>query len=107
MISDQFSKNFQPGVAYGFPDAKGFGGTTTTAEVARKILSEEALRKRLVNLCPVIYRAAMASILLNDLTLLRLMSCSYLLLPEKIGTTKLYRIVKMFLKQPEFGLIGG
>ena len=63
--------------------------------MARKILSEEALRKRLVDLCPVIYRAAMASIL--DLTLLRLMSCSYLLLPDKIGRSgNLIRTVKIF-----------
>ena len=73
------------GVAFGYPDAKGFGGTTTTAQVARTIFASPILRRRLVNLCPEVYRPIMAKILLNDLILLRLMSCSYLLLPSKIG----------------------
>ena len=64
---------------------QGFGGTTTTGELARKIYGSEALRNRIVQLCPVIYRPAMAQILFNDFILLRLMSCDYDLLPDKIG----------------------
>ena len=79
----QFDLN--SGVAYGFPDAKGFGGTTTTGEVARKIFKSEILRERIVQLCPELYRPAMRRILFNDLILLRLMSCEYKLLPDKIG----------------------
>jgi hypothetical protein len=72
-------------VAYAFPDSKGFGGNTTTAQLARKVFHSEELRGRLVNLCPEIYKQAMSRILFNDLILLRLMSCDYLLLPAKIG----------------------
>ena len=91
MAASQFcgSNNWQflhfLGVAYAFPDARGFGGNTTTAQIARKTLSSPVLRQRLVDLCPDVYRQAMEQILLNDLTILRLMSCGYLLLPSKIG----------------------
>ena len=73
------------GVAYAFPDAKGFGGNTTTAALARKVFGSTNMRNRLVQLVPQLYRPAITRILLNDLTLLRLMSCSYKLLPSKIG----------------------
>ena len=81
----RFKKKVFLGVAYGFPDAKGFGGTTTTGQVARKFFNSDVLRTRLVNLCPEQFRPAMERILFNDLILLRLMSCSYVLLPSKIG----------------------
>ena len=58
--------------------------------MARKIYKSPVLRKRVVDMCPVLYRAAMDAILFNDLILLRLMSCDYRLLYEKIG--------KIFLK---------
>jgi hypothetical protein len=64
---------------------KGCGGTTTTGEVARKIFHEEVLRERLVKLVPEVFRPAMRKILFQDLILLRLMSCDYVLLPDKIG----------------------
>ena len=73
------------GVAYGYPDAKGCGGTTTTGEVARKMFCEEELRSRIVKLVPQEFRPAMEKILFQDMILLRLMSCDYLLLPEKIN----------------------
>ena len=73
------------GVAYAFPDAKGFGGNTTTAALARKVFGSSNMRSRLVQLVPHLYRPAMEKILLNDLILLRLMSCDYKLLPAKIG----------------------
>ena len=73
------------GIAYSYPDAKGLGGNTTTAEVARKFFFSDVLRKRVVDLCPLLYRAAMEKILFNDLIILRLMSCDYTLLPAKIG----------------------
>ena len=38
-----------------------------------------------MNLVPELYRPAIERILLNDLVLLRLMSCDYTLLPTKIG----------------------
>ena len=72
-------------MAFAFPDAKGFGGSTTTAEVARKVFNSSNMRRRLVNLVPELYRPAIERILLNDLVLLRLMSCDYTLLPTKIG----------------------
>ena len=72
-------------MAYAFPDAKGFGGNTTTAAVARKVLSSPNMRNRLVQLTPQLYRPAITRILFNDLILLRLMSCDYKLLPDKIG----------------------
>ena len=68
-------------------DIKGCGGTTNTGEVARKIFHEEELRNRLVKLVPEVFRPAIQKILFQDLILLRLMSCDYLLLPEKIGKT--------------------
>ena len=68
-------------------DIKGCGGTTTTGEVARKIFHEEELRNRLVKLVPEVFKPAIQKILFQDLILLRLMSCDYLLLPEKIGKT--------------------
>ena len=43
------------------------------------------MRERLVKLTPELYRPAMRKILLNELILLRLMSCDYKLLPDKIG----------------------
>ena len=73
------------GIAYSYPDAKGLGGNTTTAGVARKFFNSEVLRQRVVDLCPMLYREAMQRILFNDLILLRLMSCDYSLLPDKIG----------------------
>ena len=76
---------FALGVAYAFPDSKGFGGNTTTAQLARKVFHSEELRGRLVKLCPRIYQQTMARILFNDLILLRLMSCDYLLEPAKIS----------------------
>ena len=109
------SKEDNIGVAYEFPDAKvgcvwacvclyvyvsvsvyvcvwtqntefqGYGGTTTTAETARKILQSRILRKRLVDLCPPEYQEAMSKILLNALTLLSIMSCDKLINIEKLG----------------------
>ena len=79
------SKEDNEGVAYAFPDAKGFGGNTTTAALARKVFGSSNMRSRLVQLVPRLYRPAMEKILLNDLILLRLMSCDYKLLPAKIG----------------------
>merc|ERR1719186_1269433 len=74
------SKEDNIGVAYDCPDAKGFGGTTTTAEMARKVYGSQVLRRRLINFCPPLYRSAMDRILFNDLILMRLMSCDYRLL---------------------------
>ena len=81
-------------MAYAFPDAKGFGGSTTTAAVARKVFTSSNMRERLVKLTPELYRPAMRKILLNELILLRLMSCDYKLLPDKIGLeeTKIFLI---------------
>ena len=96
------SRDENVGVAFEYPDAKvsyqyyhnpqnnplicqGYGGTTTTGETARKIFQSSVLRERLVDLCPPIYQQAMSQILLNDLTLLTLMSCDKLLNVSKIG----------------------
>ena len=73
------SKEDNLGVAYEYPDAKGYGGTTTTAETARKVLKSKTLRDRLVSLCPDEYQEAMSEILLNALTLLNVMSCNKVL----------------------------
>ena len=59
------------GVAYGFPDARGLGGNTTTAELCRKMFMSRNLRMRMVNLCPELYRPAMEQILFNEMILLR------------------------------------
>ena len=83
-----FLKLFNPGVAFGFPDPKGSGGTTTTAAVARKVYGEPVLRQRLVELCPPMYQMAMDRILFNDMLLLRLMSCDHYLPHDKIGQFK-------------------
>ena len=96
------SRDENVGVSFESPDAKvsyqyyhdpqnnplicqGYGGTTTTGETARKIFQSSVLRERLVDLCPPIYQQAMSQILLNDLTLLTLMSCDKLLNVSKIG----------------------
>lgn len=73
------------GIAYDFPASGGYGGNTTTSESARKFFSSKELRDRLVNLCPPLYRAAYEKILFNDLIILRLMSCRYQVLVDKIG----------------------
>ena len=73
------------GVAYDFPASGGYGGNTTTSESARKVFKSKELRDRLVNLCPPLYKAAYEKILLNDLLILRLMSCKYEVLVDKIG----------------------
>ena len=73
------------GIAYDFPASGGYGGNTTTSESARKVFKSKELRDRLVNLCPPLYKAAYEKILLNDLTILRLMSCRYEVLVHKIG----------------------
>ena len=86
------------GVAYGFPDAKGLGGSTTTAELCRKMLFSKSLRGRMVNLCPELYRSAMRMILVNDLVILRLMSCDYVLLPDKIGIRLVSNKFKIIFK---------
>ena len=65
------SKEDNQGVAYGFPDARGLGGNTTTAELCRKMFLSGNLRKRMVNLCPQLYRPAMEQILFNEMILLR------------------------------------
>ena len=49
----------------------------------------EELRNRMVKMVPDVFRPAVSQILFNDLILLRLMSCDYLLLPDKIGKTSL------------------
>ena len=59
------------GVAYGFPDARGLGGNTTTAEMCRKMFLSRNLRMRIVSLCPELYRPAMERILFNEMILLR------------------------------------
>ena len=64
---------------------QGYGGTTTTAETARKVYRSRALRDRLVSLCPPQYQSAMAQILLNDLTILTIMSCDKILIVSKVG----------------------
>ena len=79
-------------MAYGYPDSKGCGGTTTTGEVARKMFHSEELRNRMVKMVPDVFRPAVSQILFNDLILLRLMSCDYLLLPDKIGKTSLEKM---------------
>ena len=53
--------------------------------MARKVYGSEVLRKRLLSFCPPLYKSAMERVWFNDLILLRLMSCDYLLLPSKIG----------------------
>ena len=78
------SKEDNVGVAYEYPDAKGYGGTTTTAETARKILKTKALRERLVALCPDEYQDAISEILVNALTLLNLMSCDKILYVDEV-----------------------
>ena len=75
-------------MAFAFPDAKGFGGSTTTGPVARKVFKSSNLRNRLVQLVPELYRPAFERIMLNESVLLRLMSCDYKLLPAKIGKCK-------------------
>ena len=46
------------------------------------------LRDRLVRLCPPLYRVAYERLLFNDLLILRLISCRYKVLVDKIGTDK-------------------
>ena len=75
------------GIAYDFPASGGYGGNTTTSESARKFFSSKELRDRLVHLCPPLYKAAYEKILFNDLTILRLMSCRYEVLVDKIGNS--------------------
>ena len=64
---------------------QGYGGTTTTGECARKVFQSSVLRQRLVGLCPPIYQQAMSQILLNNLTLLSLMSCDKLVDAARVG----------------------
>ena len=73
------------GIAYDFPDSNGYGGNTTTSEACRKFYRSTELRGRLVDLCPPLYRNAFEQILFNDLIILRLISCRYRVLVEKIG----------------------
>ena len=73
------------GIAYDFPDSNGYGGNTTTSEACRKFYRSSELRSRLVNLCPNLYKNAFEQILFNDLIILRLISCRYRLLVDKIG----------------------
>ena len=56
------------------------------------------LRDRLVNLCPPLYKAAYEKILANDLTILRLMSCRYEVLVDKIGKLAILN-PNLYLKQ--------
>ena len=74
---------------------QGYGGTTTTAETARKIFKSRVLRDRLVALCPPKYQEAMSNILLNALTLLSIMSCDKLINIEKVGELVKIVIVKL------------
>ena len=78
------------GIAYDFPDSGGRAGNTTTSEAARKVFMSKELRDRLVNLCPPLYKAAYEKILANDLTILRLMSCRYEVLVDKIGKLEMF-----------------
>ena len=73
------------GIAYDFPDSGGYGGNTTTAEACRKVYRSTELRERLVNLCPDLYKEAFRQLLFNDLIILRLTSCKYRVLVDKIG----------------------
>ena len=73
------------GIAYDFPDSNGYGGNTTTSEACRKFYRSSELRGRLVDLCPPLYRNAFEQILFNDLIILRLISCRYRVLVDKIG----------------------
>ena len=73
------------GIAYDFPDSNGYGGNTTTSEACRKFYRSSELRARLVDLCPALYRNAFQQILFNDLIILRLISCRYRVLVDKIG----------------------
>ena len=79
---------FFAGIAYDYPDSGGRAGNTTTSEAARKVFMSKELRDRLVNLCPLLYKAAYEKILVNDLIILRLMSCRYEVLVDKIGKFK-------------------
>ena len=60
--------------------------------MARTFFASPVLRMRLGNLCPESHREAMDQILVNDLTILRLMNCDYTLLPEKIARTILNEV---------------
>ena len=73
------------GIAYDFPDSGGYGGNTTTAEACRKVYRSTELRERLVSLCPDLYKEAFRQALFNDLVILRLTSCKYRVLVDKIG----------------------
>ena len=77
-------------VAYFFiygnlPFLKGYGGTTTTAQTARTVFQSSILRQRLVELCPPQYQQAVSQVLLNNLTLLSIMSCDKLVDVPKVG----------------------
>ena len=78
------------GIAYDFPDSGGYGGNTTTSEACRKVYRSKELRGRLVKLCPLLYKSAFEKILFNDLILLRLTSCNYRVLVDKIGKKTYY-----------------
>ena len=74
-----------PGIAYDFPDSNGYGGNTTTSQSCRKFYHSLELRSRLVKLCPPLFKLAYEKILFNDLIILRLISCRYRVLVDKIG----------------------
>ena len=67
------------------PSLKGYGGTTTTAQTARTVFQSSILRQRLVDLCPSQYQQAVSQVLLNNLTLLSIMSCDKLVDVSKVG----------------------
>ena len=80
------------GIAYDFPDSGGYGGNTTTSESCRKVYRSSELRGRLVDLCPPLYKAAFERIFFNDCILLRLISCRYRVLVNRIG--RLFKVEK-------------
>ena len=73
------------GIAYDYPDSGGHGGNTTTGEAARKVFGSKELRSRLTKLCPREQRRKYERLLFNDNVILRLTSCRYRVLVDKIG----------------------
>ena len=56
------------------------------------------LRERLVSLCPDLYKEAFRQALFNDLVILRLTSCKYRVLVDKIGKSSWGRAVSSSAK---------
>ena len=54
------------GIAFNMATLGGSGGNTTTAEAARTVYKNPAVRARLVDLCPEQFKTAYAQILFNS-----------------------------------------